>query len=168
MKEFIDKLIERLEEKKDNCEHNQKVFENKRSLRLATICEAKAEVYKDAIAIVNELAEEYKVSEMPTGWISVSERLPSERDWYLAVFQENDSDFILVPRVADYIGEHTPFTTEEGWLIIDLEDDMNSYYKKLKCLAWCELPAPYTEGEAELYRAKSVDGEYQEYKGDWK
>ena len=95
------------------------------------------------------------VSKQPTayndGWISCSERLPSERDWYLAVFKEGDSDFVLVPRVADYIGKETVCTTNEGWLIIDLEDEMgiNAYYKNLVCIAWQPLPAPYQpKGEA--------------------
>lgn len=132
MKEFIDKLIEQL--KKYQIEYKSGFG----SLTDETVFR----VMENVIYTVKELAKEQN-----NGWVSCSERLPEERGWYLAVFQEGDSDFILVPRVADYIGEHTPFTTEEGWLIIDLEDDMNSYYKKLKCLAWCELPAPYTEGE---------------------
>ena len=77
------------------------------------------------------------------GWISCSERLPSKRDWYLVMFKEHDSDFVLVPRVADYLGKQTPFTTEEGWLILDMEDNMSYYYKKLVCIAWMPLPAPY-------------------------
>ena len=83
------------------------------------------------------------------GWIPCSERLPSERDWYLAVFKEADSDFILVPRVADYIGKETVCTTSEGWLIIDLEDEIgiNAYYKKLVCIAWQPLPQPYEPKE---------------------
>lgn len=76
-------------------------------------------------------------------WIPCSERLPSERDWYLAVFKEPDTDFVLVPRVAEHIGETTEATTNEGWLIIDLEDNMCDYYKELSCIAWMPLPEPY-------------------------
>lgn len=79
-------------------------------------------------------------------WIPVSERLPEERDWYLAIFKEYDEDFMLVPRVADYVGHITTATTDEGWLIIDLDEKMNiDYYKKLKCIAWMPLPPAYKE-----------------------
>lgn len=67
--------------------------------------------------------------------------LPTKRDWVLAVFKEPDSDFVLVPRVADYVGHETSATTEEFWLIIDIHtEDMNDYYKSLKCIAWKEEP----------------------------
>lgn len=67
MKEFIDKLKSRLEEEKKEAVANNVIW-----------------VYSKVIRIVTELAEEYKlfgnseqvkVSEMPTGWIPVSERL---------------------------------------------------------------------------------------------
>lgn len=130
MNEFIDKLIERLEEHIET---------------------AKAEgdftyirPFEIAKNTVNQLAEEYK-----GGWISVSERLPKDRDWYLVVFREGDSDFVLVPRVACYMGKETVCTTKEGWLIIDLEDEMgiNAYYKNLVCIAWQPLPQPYKPEE---------------------
>lgn len=111
--------------------------------------------YKDAIEIVNQVAEEHNQSlannnqSLTNGWIPYSERLPDKRDWYLAVFKEGNSDFLLVPRVADYVGAITKGTTYEGWLIIDLEDDMNSYYRRLKCVAWQPLPAPFKEKEVE-------------------
>ena len=43
-----------------------------------------------AIEIVNKLAEEYKLSEMPTGWIPCSVRLPN-REEYL----KDDGRFIV-------------------------------------------------------------------------
>lgn len=55
MKEFIEKMISRLEEKDDDCG-----------------C-GKIDVW-EAISIVNQLAEEYN-----NGWIPVSERLPEEK-----------------------------------------------------------------------------------------
>lgn len=54
MKEFIDKLIERLEKAKESAKRRN-AFDSEVS-------------YSCAIEIVNQLAEEYKVSEMPTGW----------------------------------------------------------------------------------------------------
>ena len=54
MKEFIDKLINELEKLGEHCLYMNNWQGN------TAIC--------DAIEIVNQLAEEYKVSEMPTGW----------------------------------------------------------------------------------------------------
>ena len=79
-------------------------------------------------------------------WIPCSERLPEERDWYLAVFQEPDTGFIGVPYIADYLlGAHTNYTTNEGWIIKDCTDHDGAceYYKDLLCVAWQPLPAPY-------------------------
>lgn len=63
--------------------------------------------------------------------------LPSGREWVLAMFKD-DTDFILAPRVADYVGKQTPITTSENWIIIDLDDDFNlsEYHRNLKCIAW--------------------------------
>lgn len=80
------------------------------------------------------------------GWIPCSERLPEERDWYLAVFQEPDTGFIGLPYIADYLlGQHTKYTTNDGWIIKDCTDfeDACGYYKELMCIAWQPLPAPY-------------------------
>ena len=94
--------------------------------------------------IVQEVAEEYN-----GGWIPCSERLPEERDWYLAVFEEVDTGFIGLPYIADYLmGKHTIYTTEDGWIIhncTDREDVSSEYYKKLRCVAWQPLPEPFKE-----------------------
>ena len=86
-------------------------------------------------------------------WIPVSERLPEERDWYLAVFEEVDTGFIGLPYIADYLmGKHTIYTTEDGWIIhncTDIEGGASEYYKKLRCVAWMPLPEPY-KAESEV------------------
>lgn len=86
-------------------------------------------------------------------WIPCSERLPEERDWYLAVFEEVDTGFIGIPYIADYLmGSHTKFTTEDGWIIhncTDIEGGASEYYKKLRCVAWQPLPEPY-KAESEV------------------
>ena len=92
--------------------------------------------------IVQEVAEEYN-----GGWIPCSERLPEERDWCLAVFEEVDTGFIGIPYIAEYLmGNHTIATTEDGWIIhncTDMENEYAEYYKKLRCVAWQPLPEPY-------------------------
>lgn len=80
-------------------------------------------------------------------WIPCSERLPEKRDWYLAVFKEPDTGFIGLPYIADYLmGNHTAYTTKDGWIIKDCTDryDCESlYHKNLECVAWMPLPEPY-------------------------
>lgn len=97
-----------------------------------------------ASRLVKEVAKEYN-----GGWIPCSDRLPEERDWYLAVFEEVDTGFIGLPYIADYLmGEHTIATTEDGWIIrncTDREDESAEYYKNLRCVAWQPLPEPYKE-----------------------
>lgn len=109
-------------------------------------------LYK-AKEIVQEVAKGYgkDTNVRSNGWIPCSERLPSERDWYLAVFEEPDTGFTGLPFIADYLmGTHTKYTTEDGWIIAnctDIEEERAEYYKKLKCIAWQPLPAPYQKGE---------------------
>lgn len=93
--------------------------------------------------IVNELEEEYN-----NGWTPCKREFPKEKEKVLACINPN-------------VAKHEIIITER----INSKDE---YWHDGTILAWMPLPAPYTEGEAELYRAKSVDGEYQEYKGDWK
>ena len=99
---------------------------------------------------INQVAEEY-VPDINVvnnnGWIPCSERLPEKRDWYLAVFKEPDTGFIGLPYIADYLmGNHTAYTTKDGWIIKDCTDryDCESlYHKQLECIAWQPLPEPY-------------------------
>lgn len=71
-------------------------------------------------------------------WIPVSERLPEEREWYLVVLKEKDTNFQLIPRVADYIGNG-----ENKWRVIDEESMPQEYLNILECVAWMPLPEPY-------------------------
>ena len=79
-------------------------------------------------------------------WIPCSERLPEKRDWYLAIFKEPDTGFIALPYIAEYLmGNHTAYTTNDGWIIKDCTDicDRESlYHKNLECVAWMPLPDP--------------------------
>ena len=146
MKEFIDKLIGRLEEIYNRNDKAKKEAYEEQDWEYFDLFTHRNDGVYTSISIINKLAEEYN-----NGWIPCSERLPEDRDWCLVVFQEGDSDFVLVPRVAEYIGRETVCTTNEGWLIIDMEDEIgiNAYYKNLKCIAWQPLPQPYKEGSEE-------------------
>lgn len=120
MKEFIDKLIERLRE--------ESYFARPRGMETETVVEIGT-----AISIVNELAEEYKVSEMPTGWIPCSERLPKDDSMYLVTVEYSSGkievNFGWFDRFGYiwYVGKHEFGTSNVH--------------------AWQPLPAPYTEGE---------------------
>lgn len=84
-------------------------------------------------------------------WIPVSERLPDNRDWYLGVFKEPDTDFIGIPYICDYVGEVTKGTTNEGWILRHCTDvnAVPDYFRNLICVAWRPLPEPYRKGGAE-------------------
>lgn len=76
-------------------------------------------------------------------WIPCSDRLPEERDWYIAVFREIDTGFQLIPKVADYIGFETEYTTRDGWQFQEDIGKYGEYEKILECVAWAPLPEPY-------------------------
>ena len=82
--------------------------------------------------VIKALEQEQKTGR----WIPCSERLPEERDWCLAVFEEVDTGFIGIPYIAEYLmGNHTIATTEDGWIIhncTDIENEYAEYYKKLR------------------------------------
>ena len=178
MKEFVEKLIERLSNAYDECirwNHH------------------KVNAYGHAIKIVNQLAEEYKskliediefaieasntndnyMTGLRNGmryclalidgkepefeecnqdstkknqwWILCSEKLPEKRSWYLALFKESSTGFVGLPYIADYLmGNHTNWTTKDGWIIKDCTDSdkANEYFKDLECVAWQPLPNP--------------------------
>lgn len=85
-------------------------------------------------------------------WISVKDRLPTDRSWYLGIFQEADTGWVNpIPFICDYIGRIAPATTEEGWIIRHCTDEENSceYYHKLVCKYWMPLPEPPKEVSAD-------------------
>ena len=118
MKQFIDKLISRLEEYEQG--------------RLEIHDWQGQTAIVDAIEIVNQLAEEYK-----GGWVPCSERLPEE--------PEENPDFDYKPLELYLVcgsKEEYPFRAfwngkffTDGWY-------------KLEVAAWMPLPSPYQkEGE---------------------
>ena len=144
MKEFIDKLIRRFEE-----EPVENIMAGKDYL-----ISGNAIPTERVISIVKELAEEYNQCDlcylgspceyqnenamMPNelladknGWIACSERLPEEREYYLV----SDGQSTFIAEYADYKWTYHCSDTDE------------TYDCSKEVVAWCELPAPYTEGE---------------------
>ena len=110
-----------------------------------------AKLLKEAAETIETLSEKVRAANMERstayyhgGWVPVKERLPEEREWYLAVFKEKDTGFQLIPRVADYIGKG-----ENKWRIIDEKGLCQEYRDILECIAWMPLPEPYREDGAE-------------------
>lgn len=124
MKEFIDKLISRLEEYKikrsDDSPYGIGVLNG----------------YAEAISIVNELAEEYK-----GGWIAVSERLPNKEEYL-----KNDGRFIVTDGNRCY---QSVFDIYSKVFRTSVFTTFGNYrYEEDKCvIAWMPLTAPFKEGE---------------------
>lgn len=138
MKEFVNKLIGRLEEKfKYNSEQAEiyrdgsdkdAYFREKKDLYMD-----RANTYGEVMRIVNQLAEEYiNIStdistDTSSGWIACSERLPKANQKVLTCDKDG---WISVNVNMPYIGVRNDFEC--------------GYY-----VAWMPLPAPYKEGVTE-------------------
>lgn len=83
---------------------------------------------KDAIKIVNEVAEEYK-----DGWIPCSERLPEE---YTVLCCDNYGEMI--------VGH--PYFDEVSNTNYSVESDNEMMYD---CVAWQPLPEPFKERDSD-------------------
>lgn len=139
--------------------HAEKVAEEKEEQAWEAQLQEEYITCKDCAKEHRQLAEWLKElkqlrKQTKTGhWIPCNERLPEERDWCLAVFEEVDTGFIGIPYIAEYLmGIHTIATTEDGWIIhncTDIENGYAEYYKKLRCIAWQPLPEPY-KAESEI------------------
>lgn len=105
----------------------------------------KVKTIETCIKLVDE------IEDLPSAqqWISCTERLPEEREWYLGIFKEPDTGWINpLPFICDYLlGTKTKATTKEGWILRDFTDreEYIDYYYKLECVAWMPLPEPYKE-----------------------
>ena len=143
MKEFIEKLIGRLEEEKRLVPYNR---------LLDTIEDKPKEVgqlmtYQRVIEIVNQLAEEYN-----GGWIPCSERLPETNDAVNITWVNRKPE----PYYKDI--KDKPFTAtghyHKGkwyWYSCVCKDYLDEYGnsdidevdKDIEIIAWQPLPAPY-------------------------
>ena len=123
MKEFIEKLIGRLEESTVMMASSKEFWNNPQNGNYVREVIPK----ETAIEIANELAEEYK-----GGWISVDDRLPDIEHI------SGVSETVLVTT-----NDNSIFTAEYHgngkWL-----DDVADWI--LEVIAWQPLPTPYKEG----------------------
>lgn len=146
MKEFIEKLIGRLEEKA--VEHRETGFEMERKgfSNIADKQYAKRTTYLNAIAIVNQLAKEYN-----NGWVLVEQNLPDEGKFYNVTIFDGEN-YRVEPAYYARIGYlwqkdikaqwWTDFTSNAE-LIEDGED---------KVIAWQPLPPVYQPKQNEVYK----------------
>ena len=127
MKEFVNKLIGRLEEEIDIIK--DEVYRDYEE-RIIEEC-----AIENVIDIINELAEKYintstdTSTDTSSGWIPCSERLPEEDGYYLTT--------IRFYHLHNLVAMGCNF--EDGkWLYMDGDDEV---------LAWQPLPAPFKKGE---------------------
>ena len=99
--------------------------------------------YMQAQADLQAIRELPSVTPQEPRWISVSEKLPDDRDWYLGIFKEPDTGWINpLPFICDYVGRETKATTKEFWILhgfTDMDEHID-YYFNLECVAWMPLP----------------------------
>lgn len=120
MNEFINKLIERLEEESCKAEKNMVAS---LSNSAANFYSGEAGAYNKTIAIVNQLAEEHN-----NGWIACSERLPDDfmSFEYLTIRKGHTLATIMYYCVANHKWYSNRNSTRE-----------------IEVIAWQPLPTPY-------------------------
>lgn len=138
MKEFIDKLISRMEEEMAG--------------HLNLYCDGLIK----AMSVVKELSEEYNVSEMPTSWILCSMRLPQTNDavnitWINRKpepYYEDIKDKLFTATGHYHNGKWYWFSSVcKDYLDEYGDSEFDRIDKDIEIVAWCEIPSPYTEGE---------------------
>jgi len=98
---------------------------------------------EECFEIVNQLAEEYK-----GGWIPCSERLP-EDDTKRYIVQEKGGFINILGFTKDAFKQSKfdfyEYKGKKKALFYAWDSEYG--YIERECVAWCELPVPYTEGE---------------------
>ena len=124
MKEFIEKLIGRLEEKKDSVPVNR-LLDNIIKDKPKELGQIMA--YDNAIEIVNQIAEEYN-----NGWIPVDKTLPKKSGYYTVTEEQYSLD--MRKKMGVRVSHEVQFDAEE-----------QRWYraKFLKVIAWKEHETHY-------------------------
>ena len=123
MKEFINKLISRLEIKKEVYTDILQSMPNNQVVKGKVTC------LDEVIESVNQLAEEYN-----NGWIPCSERLPDIDESVLICFS-NDMESVIAFRTRMIESNY-----EDVWINSSTAHRITS-----NILAWQPLPAPYKQ-----------------------
>lgn len=128
MKEFIEKLIGRLEEQAEQYRRRGFEHEEKGYSAMADKYYGKQCSYLHSIEIVNQLAEEYKqdLDKVSQDWIPCSKSLPFTTGYYLVTIKGFNR-----PMYAWWL------STEKIWHYLNSTKVIDDV------IAWCELPAPY-------------------------
>ena len=127
MKEFVEKLIGRLEEESAYARYSV----NTDGIKSVPTYKAKE--------IVNQLAEEYN-----NGWVPCSERLPEENGKYIAYYHKwSDGNYLpkfdeTEIRILRYRNNDWIFPT-----YVNTEAEKDSHRE---VIAWQPLPAPFKKG----------------------
>lgn len=143
MKEFIEKLIERLKKEAEEHREHWKEFVDDDSF-------GGMNATMRAIKIVNELAEEYEsnLSESLTSWIPVTERLPETDDYVLCWYEYKVMQGTHIGEMNQTYGIGYYFNYHNSW------GGEVACGVDCKVIAWQPLPAPYRSEKSE--------------KGEWK
>lgn len=133
MKEFIEKLIERLEELKEaSINEDCPIVPNSEDCEMEYSC---ASCYLNAvIKFVNELAEEYATDTNGGKWIPCSERMPEEESNVIITTKAGN---VMVGMYTKKYGQRM----SEGFIC----DDYFVYMCSV--VAWMPLPEPYKPTE---------------------
>jgi hypothetical protein len=124
MKEFVEKLIGKLEEEHEKCINRYGIVGGN----------APASIMKRCIEIVKDLASEHN-----NGWISVEDALPEYTD-----------DYNVTVGVCNELGYYECVKTFRFLKIKDKEpmwEIPQNDFCVYKVIAWQPLPAPYKKGE---------------------
>ena len=163
MKEFIEKLIERLKEEKQRL---RKLKNDTITLSYNEVIAIEEGAYNFCKKIINELAEEYN-----NGWIPCSDKLPTVEEKVLifakrkyrggsfkyiittAMYEdgtvlENDSKWRWEDIEAEWDEEEDCYIIPEGWWEDKAynPDGALNYAIYDEVIAWQPLPQPYKEG----------------------
>ena len=147
MKEFIEKLIGRLEEQQAEAENEMHRLRSGDytlpcSYDITDIKEIASESFKESIQIVNELAEEYKllenIEQLNNGWMPCSRELPPQPKEN-PLFEYKPLELYLVSLSS----------TDYPWRAFWNGKYFTDGFSKVEPIAWMPLPAPYKEGVTE-------------------
>lgn len=145
MKEFVEKLIERLEEKR--MEYFITIA-NTGDEKLDFAYENIGDLIDSITVIVNQLAEEFggdiNVGSKNQGWIPVTERLPEDYDnrFYMCIVENHEEDLPMFLQYYEEIGFGVWQDYYDGHTLgfIDSEFRTNEELGYEKVIAWQQIP----------------------------